>query len=348
MQTQPFPQIIEAKKTSPVPLRLSLGSAIVLGLHKAAMEVAPTTLYTMLGSRCMGACRFCAQARDSAADPRLLSRVIWPAFDLEDVLSRLDSAPMVRRICVQTLLYPGLPADLVTLVERIRAVNTQPISVCMNPVQPKWLVRLKAVGVERVGVGLDCATEEIFRQVKPGFHWDRYHQFLDEIMRVFGQASVHLIVGLGESDEALLYKIQEVHDQGVSVALFAFTPIRGTRLRRPAPEIGRYRALQLAHYLMAHDQVRAETMTFEQGRLVRLQTSPLVLLEALREGAPFRTSGCPDCNRPLYNERPSGPRYNYPAPLGVCERLQAYRDLLTYLADPTLAELETVLQEDRP
>lgn len=340
--------IARVTESPSIALRLSLGSAVVLGLRKATMQAAPTTLYTMLGDRCMGACRFCAQARDSTADPRFLSRVVWPAFDLEDVLSRLDGASVLRRICVQTLRYPGMPADLVVLVKRIRGVSTQPISVCMNPVQPEWLVRLKAAGVERVGVGLDCATEEIFQQVKPGFHWDRYHRFLEEIMDVFGKASVHLIVGLGESDEALIRKIQEVHDRGFSVALFAFTPVRGTRLRMPAPEIGRYRALQLARYLMVHDQARAETMTFEQGRLVRLQTSPLVLTEALREGAPFRTSGCPDCNRPLYNERPGGDMYNYPAPLSEHERLQAYRELLTYLADSDLIDLETTLEECCP
>jgi biotin synthase len=39
------------------------------------------------------------------------------------------------------------------------------------------------------------------------------------------------------------------------------------------------------------------------------------LLEALKDGEAFRTTGCPGCNRPFYNERPSGPFYNYPRPL---------------------------------
>jgi len=38
--------------------------------------------------------------------------------------------------------------------------------------------------------------------------------------------------------------------------------------------------------------------------------------ETFREGikAPtvYLTSGCPSCNRPYYNEKPSGPIYNYP------------------------------------
>jgi biotin synthase-related radical SAM superfamily protein len=34
---------------------------------------------------------------------------------------------------------------------------------------------------------------------------------------------------------------------------------------------------------------------------------------------PFQTSGCPDCNRPFYNEKPSGPFYNYPRKLEIKE-----------------------------
>jgi biotin synthase len=35
----------------------------------------------------------------------------------------------------------------------------------------------------------------------------------------------------------------------------------------------------------------------------------------LGDGVAFMTTGCPGCNRPFYNERPSGPFYNYPRPL---------------------------------
>jgi biotin synthase len=36
------------------------------------------------------------------------------------------------------------------------------------------------------------------------------------------------------------------------------------------------------------------------------------LNKEIDSGLPFRTSGCPNCNRPFYNEKPSGPLYNYP------------------------------------
>jgi biotin synthase-related radical SAM superfamily protein len=47
------------------------------------------------------------------------------------------------------------------------------------------------------------------------------------------------------------------------------------------------------------------------------------LKEILSSGAAFQTSGCKDCNRPYYNERPSGPLYNYPRPLSQEEIAEA-------------------------
>jgi lipoyl synthase len=319
-------------------IRLSLGSAVVLGLREARMEAAPTTLYMMLGESCLGACRFCAQARDSDADPKFLSRVVWPEFDLESVLERLsllretEGGAGIRRICMQTLQAPGIAQRLVDAAEAFHRTTALPISICMNPTEPGWLPRLKAAGVDRVGVGLDCATEELFSAIKPGFHWDRYHRFLDEIVEVFGTGSVHLIVGLGESDAELIRAMQDARDRHCTVALFAFTPVRGAQLDRQPPEVGRYRALQLARYLILSGRARADAMIFEEGRLVSLGAEPMVVAQALERGLPFRTSGCPDCNRPNYNERPGGPRYNFAAPLSDAGTASAREELGSYLS----------------
>jgi len=311
-------------------IRLSLGSAVVLGLRKARMDARPTTLYAMLGETCMGACRFCAQARDSEADHKFLSRIAWPEFDLDTVLERLPEAEGIGRFCLQTLHSPGIPQVLVDVVQRVRAVSSLPISVCMNPTAPGWLPKLKTAGVNRVGVGLDCATEETFSKIKPGFSWDRYHAFLDEILDVFGTGSVHLIVGVGDTDEDLVRKIQEAHDRGCTVALFAFTPVRGARLHLAAPAAGRYRALQLARYLIISNRARIEDMSFADGRLTHIDVAPSIIERALEIGTPFRTSGCPDCNRPLYNERPGGTMYNYAAPLTEDEKALAREELASY------------------
>ena len=319
-----------------IKLRVSLGSAVVLGLRETRMEFRPTTLYAMLGERCAGACRFCAQARDSEADRGFLSRIVWPEFDLSTVVERFESSEGLRRICLQTLRDPDVLPQLVRTVEAFRAVTGVPISVCMNPTDPAWLQRLKAAGVDRVGVGLDCATETTFNEVKPGFHWDAYHRFLDAIVETFGTGSVHLIVGLGDSDEDLVRQMQDAKDRGCTVALFAFTPVRGTKLDLPAPELGRYRAMQVARYLIVSGRARADDMAFENGRLTRIEAAPDAVGHALSTGIPFRTSGCPDCNRPLYNERPGGAMYNFAAPLTDDEKGLARQELSNYLERRTL------------
>lgn len=312
-------------------LRLSLGSAVVLGLRRARMDAMPTTLYTMLGEHCAGACRFCAQARDSDADPRFLSRIVWPEFELDAILARLPDAKGVRRICIQTVLEPGLESRLISVVQALRTASDLPISVCMNPTNPRWLPELKAAGVNRIGIGLDCATEETFQRVKPGFHWDAYHRFLDAIVDTFGTGSVHLIVGLGDSDEDLIRKIQDARDRHCTVALFAFTPVRGAKLDLPAPDVERYRAIQLTRYLITRGQARLEDMEFKAGQLIAIRIDPNTIERVLETGNPFRTSGCPDCNRPLYNERPGGVMYNYATPLSQAERIQARLELASYL-----------------
>jgi biotin synthase len=52
-----------------------------------------------------------------------------------------------------------------------------------------------------------------------------------------------------------------------------------------------------------------------KGKLTDYGTDPQTLKHLIESGEPFRTSGCPDCNRPYYNEKPSGPLYNYPRKL---------------------------------
>ncbi len=59
----------------------------------------------------------------------------------------------------------------------------------------------------------------------------------------------------------------------------------------------------------------------EEGRLLCLGA------ELPADGEPFRTSGCPDCNRPFYNEPPGGPLFNYPRPLTRAEADRAVQEM---------------------
>ncbi len=49
-----------------------------------------------------------------------------------------------------------------------------------------------------------------------------------------------------------------------------------------------------------------------EGKITGFGLTNQELKPIIESAEPFLTSGCKDCNRPFYNEKPSGPIYNYP------------------------------------
>jgi biotin synthase len=221
-----------------------------------------------------------------------------------------------KRVCIQAINYSNVVEDLCELVARVKNVCNLPISVSCQPLKKKDIERLSAVGAERICVALDAATPELFERIKGGgYTWEGHLQALEHARATFdNRVSTHLIVGLGESEEEMVRAIQLLHDQDITIGLFAFTPIAGTSLSGcPRPNVASYRRIQLARFLIVNNLSRTERMRFENERVVDFGVLQDVLNKAIESGEPFRTSGCPGCNRPFYNESPRGPIYNYPA-----------------------------------
>lgn len=308
-------------------VRVSTGSAIVIGLQKGYLDAKPTTAYllTYREGRCTANCGFCSQAKSSGSRADMLSRVAWPVFQVERVAANLANSArsgMVERVCIQALNYPGVLDDVLALVARMKSHGTQlPISVSCQPLTKAEMIKLHEAGVERIGIALDAATREVFEKVKGSsaggpYSWRNHRQALLDAVRIFGEGrvSTHLIVGLGEEEEDMIRTIQWCVDHGVHPALFSFTPIPGTSLEQSSPpKIDQYRRIQLARYLIIQGRTRYERMVFdEHGQIIRFGVSEDEFENSSRSGEPFLTSGCPSCNRPYYNEKPSGPLYNFP------------------------------------
>jgi biotin synthase-related radical SAM superfamily protein len=307
-------------------VNVSVGTAAVLGLVDVPVATAPTTAYLMLGGRCLMNCAFCAQARESQASDRSLSRVTWPEYELGVVMERLNMAVAhgaIRRACLQVTVTPVAFEQSLALLRGVKAVCDVPFDLAILPHDLEQVRELVEAGADHIGFGLDAACERVFRQVKGG-NWTRSLGLIEGTARAFpGRAALHLIVGLGETEQEMVQRVQWAHDRQVTVGLFAFTPVRGTHLAdmRP-PSLATYRRMQAARWLIVNNLARAEAMSFDdKGRLVgmggQLPTS----------GDPFQTSGCPDCNRPFYNEQPGGPLYNYPRPLTAEEVARALEEM---------------------
>lgn len=310
----------------PPQIRVSTGSAVVLGLLDTKLDAAPTTVYLMTNRRgkCDANCQFCPQARGSEGRADMLSRVTWPLFRTETVIDRIVGAfkdGKVMRVCIQALNYPRVLVHLSAVVGSIHSRVKIPISVSCQPLGKSSIIQLFEAGAERIGIPLDAATEEIFKKtkgivVRGPYDWQKQRSLLNEAVGVFGKGKVstHLIVGLGETEEQMTRMIQECVDKSVVPGLFAFTPIRGTALENEStPPLEKYRRIQLARYLILHDIVRFEEMSFSnEGNLADFGVDNKILRDVIERGEAFLTCGCPSCNRPYYNEKPSGPIFNYP------------------------------------
>ncbi len=309
----------------PERVRVSIGTASVLGLLKYRLNVPPTTAYLMTYTEgsCLANCSFCAQARDHQVDKYRLSRVEWPDYPLDRVMEgfRAPALPVLERVCVQVINYPGFLDDTVSLVRLLREETGLPVSVDTCPVDRKSLVRLREAGAEMVSIPLDGATQKIFDEIKGAgvkgpYRWERHMEALEAAVEVFGEGNVgsNLIVGLGETEREAAELIQRLHGMKIKAVLFAFTPIAGTRLADiPPPERSSYRRLQAARHLIVNGHAQLSDLSF--GMEGRITGYGLDLELVLGDGVAFMTTGCPGCNRPFYNERPSGPFYNYPRPL---------------------------------
>lgn len=325
---------------SEIRIGVSAGTAHVLGLSRLAIDVLPTTAYLLVGERCLRDCAFCAQARSSKARTDLLSRITWPAQEEATILEALAKAHaqgLLRRTCLQVTAGRQSLAQARRLAQVIHERCPIPICAAVLPASLSQAEELLAAGIEIIGFGLDAATPEVYRRVKgeAGYNlisdgtarqgaaeWHRQMALIEEVARRHsGRVSVHLMVGLGESERDMAYLMQHLADLGVIIALFAFTPVPGTAMERvPPPPLAAYRRLQVARHLIIAGYSRAERFDYDlEGHIRGFGLPNYILTDLLADGIAFQTSGCPDCNRPYYNERPGRIPFNYARPLSPAE-----------------------------
>ncbi|HVP16402.1 MAG TPA: radical SAM protein [candidate division Zixibacteria bacterium] len=333
--------LIDSSENLPEQIRVSLGSVVVLGLADAKLDAAPTTAYLMTyrQEKCNANCGFCPQARGSTTRADMLSRVSWPAYRTQEVLERIVDAAgdgRIKRVCIQALNYSQVFCDLHAIIRLVSHSTKVPISVSCQPLNIENMRQLADAGAERIGIPLDAATKEVFDRTKGvgaagPYNWKKQWQHLKNAKKVFGEGKVstHLIVGLGETDKEMVKTIQKCVDLAILPALFAFTPIPGTPLGdETQPQITKYRRIQTARHLILHRIAKCDDMNFDKNGLITdFGVSEETLAKIIQTGEPFFTSGCPGCNRPFYNEKPSGPIYNFPRELTPTELSTAKKQL---------------------
>jgi biotin synthase-related radical SAM superfamily protein len=317
----------------PSRVRLSVGTAMRLGLAGGGVDESFTTAFLMTYSPdgCDANCAFCPQASGSAPGSDKVSRISWPDYLLEEVLDSWPEEGAFQRVCIQSINYSGVVDDIAFLAREVRKLTGVPISTAIHPVDRESMRELKDAGITDIGIAIDACTQRLFEETKGSgrgapYRWNSHLDALDEALVVFGAGHVttHLIVGLGETEVEAAGFLFEMHRRGIDVGLFAFTPVEGTALEdTPPPDIGSYRRIQIVRYLLTRGAIQQDQIEADENGMIRFRLSSTDLKEMLETGTAFRVSGCRGCNRPYYNERPSGPMYNYHHPLSQIELAEA-------------------------
>lgn len=300
-------------------IRVSAGTAAVLGLRDIKSDVLPTTAYVMAGEKCGNNCAFCVRARTSTAREGLLSRVHW--YETEDekglaaLLKNKYRSGGIRRICIQVVNGMAGPS-LSRMISDLGGNGHIKLSVSGGVETVDDAKRYIDAGADTIGVALDAACEGVYSKIKGGSFHKRLELIKDCVREFPGRITTHLIAGLGETEQEMIDMISNMYNWGVRVGLFAFTPLKGTAMESVnPPDICSYRRIQAASHLLKNRCVNHKEFRFKNGRLDEISREPEELRRILEDGEAFRTSGCADCNRPYYNERPGRAIYNYPRQL---------------------------------
>ncbi len=318
---------------SPQYVQTSLAGAICLGLERGRFmphtRCGCLNLLLTYGSACRACCSYCGLARNRQADTSsTFIRVKWPAYALDDILQRMGkSSHPFRRVCVSMITHSRALPDTCSIIAQVRKSTGLPVSGLLAPTVMKGIKDLQAIreaGADQVGIAIDAATEDLFSQhrgagVGGPHRWEHFWRAVADAVQVFGPyaVGVHLIVGLGESEQEMVAAISRAYQLGAMTHLFSFFPEAGSLLESwPQPGLGAYRRVQLARYLINEGIIGERMVEYSpQGQIVGfgVDIEPYV-----GKGIPFMTSGCPGedglvaCNRPFGNERASEAMRNYP------------------------------------
>lgn len=323
---------------SPDDMRISLAAAMTLGYEPGQFfrgaRLHCVNLLLTYPEGCGARCAYCGLAarRSGSGAETSFIRVRWPAYPLADIIQRISSRrETVKRICISMITRRAAVADTEAACARLRSSFDIPVSLLISPtvLMDGDLERLKAAGADKAGVAVDLATPALFDRyrgagVRGPHRWDAYWRCFERALAVFGegQAGVHLIAGMGESEQEMCQAIQRARDLGGRTHLFSFFPEAGSLLAdHPRPSLVHYRHVQLARFLIDEGIARADRFGFDsRGRITDFGLPAADRDRLIDSGEPFRTSGCPGhdgevaCNRPFANSRPGPHLRNYPFP----------------------------------
>lgn len=310
-------------------IRLSIGTAIELGIKRGQSDIPPTTAYIMIGNKCNNRCSFCSQSIESNSRKDKLSRVLWPEYTKEEILDAFKNyeGENIKRICLQSMDSEESLNEVSKFIKYVNADLNIPISLSAKLEDMDEIEKFFELGVEKIGIAIDAANKELYEKIK-GTNFDKKIEFIKEAGLIYpNRISTHIIVGLGESHKDIYDLYKTLKGYNITISLFAFTPVKGTKMEDVRqPSIESYRRVQLMTYMMDKGYNGDYFKFGLDGYLEEIEMDEYIKMDILK-GKPFEIKGCKNCNRPYYNERPGHTIYNYSRKLSKEEIKLAIKEI---------------------
>ncbi len=186
-------------------------------------------------------CQFCAIGESLRAGRTVARKT--PA-QLAEVAAAAQALDGVRHVVLTTGTPPSDDRGAAVLVESAHAIKQRtglPIQgQCEPPADFGWFPRLRAAGVDSLGMHLEAWDERARARIMPGkaevpraFYLEAFAAAVAVFGR--GQVSTYLLAGLGDTTEGLLEAARQLIDLGVYPFVVPFVPVGGTPLAGHAP-----------------------------------------------------------------------------------------------------------------
>ncbi|MBI3528863.1 MAG: MSMEG_0568 family radical SAM protein [Betaproteobacteria bacterium] len=213
--------------------------------------LATTVLQTCIryGNR-KKSCQFCAIGQSLAAGRTITRKTPEQLAEVARAAVLLDG---VKHMVMTTGTPNKTDRGAQILCESVFAVKAAvdlPIQgQCEPPDDDRWFARMKAAGIDALGMHLEAVTPEVRARIMPGkasVPLERYLDAFAAAVGIFGrgQVSTYILAGLGDSIESILSMSEKLIALGVYPFVVPFVPISGTPLEdHPAPEPAFMRAI---------------------------------------------------------------------------------------------------------
>ncbi|MEM8673019.1 MAG: MSMEG_0568 family radical SAM protein [Cyanobacteria bacterium P01_G01_bin.67] len=235
IQFPPQPKFYNLKTAKGIPYN----QIALLHSHKV---LATTVLQTCIRySNRNTSCQFCAIGQSLAAGKTIAQKTPAQLAEVAEAAVRLDGVE-------QLVMTTGTPnttdrgaAYLSACATAVKAKVDLPIQAqCEPPDDFIWFERMKAAGIDNLGMHLEVIELQVRDRIMPGkakVSLDYYFQAFAAAVEVFGwgQVSTYILAGLGDSLETIVSTCDRLIQLGVYPFVVPFVPITGTPLADHQP-----------------------------------------------------------------------------------------------------------------